>query len=62
VVTERYVFDPYGKATVLDANFTVDADGRSDVGNVVTYAGRDIDPLTGLYYNRRRWYDAADVH
>jgi RHS repeat-associated protein len=32
---------------------------RDNVGNVVTYAGRDIDPLTGLYYNRRRWYDAG---
>lgn len=30
VVVERYVYDPYGKQTVLEANWSVDADGQSD--------------------------------
>jgi RHS repeat-associated protein len=57
-VQERYRYSPYGAVTVLDADFSVDADGKSDIGNSVTYTGRQLDAETGLYYYRNRHYHA----
>jgi RHS repeat-associated protein len=53
---ERYRYSPYGAVTVLDADFSVDADGKSDIGNSVTFTGRQFDSETGLYYYRNRYY------
>jgi RHS repeat-associated protein len=53
---ERYRYSPYGAVTVLDADFSVDADGKSDIGNSCTYTGRQIDWETGLFYYRNRYY------
>jgi RHS repeat-associated protein len=53
---ERYAYSPYGKVTVLDANFAVDADGISDIGNTHFYTGRELDAETGLQLNRNRFY------
>lgn len=58
VVQERYRYSPYGELTVLDANFAVDADGKSDIGNSYTYTGREFDGETGLYHYRNRYYHA----
>ena len=55
-VVERYTYDPYGKVTVLDADFSADADGLSDVDNVVLYTGHKYDAETGLYWACRRYY------
>jgi len=69
-VVERYMYDAYGKATVLngangtdpDVNGTtvfewdVDADGLSDVANDVLFAGYRFDSETGLYDVRNRQY------
>ena len=69
-VVERYMYDAYGKATVLNgANGTdpdvngstvfewdVDADGLSDVANDVLFAGYRFDGETGLYAVRNRTY------
>jgi hypothetical protein len=41
-VQERYRYSPYGAVTVLDADFSVDADGQSDIGNSVTFTGRQL--------------------
>ena len=57
-VIERYKYTPYGQVVVLDANLSVDADGKSDVANPVTYTGRRFDDETGLYYYRNRYYHA----
>lgn len=38
-VIERYVYDPYGKPTVLDANWATDSDGYSDVYNRYMFQG-----------------------
>ncbi len=58
---ERYEYDAYGKVRVLDADFTDDADGLSDVGNPYTFTGRRLDSLDSgrlvLMYYRTRTYD-----
>ena len=55
-VAERYNYTPYGAVTFLDANFAVDADQISDIGNQHLYTGRERDPETGLQLNRHRYY------
>ncbi len=55
-VVERYVYTPYGKATVLDPDFTADGDNASDFSNATLYTGRELDPETSLYYYRARYY------
>ena len=55
-VVERYHYDPYGKVTILDADFSADSDNKSDVGNEILFTSRRLDPETGLYYFRARYY------
>ncbi|MFO0911688.1 MAG: RHS repeat-associated core domain-containing protein [Pirellulales bacterium] len=57
-VFERYYYSPYGKLSVLDANFAADADGASDVANAFTYTGRQFDNESGIYQYRHRYYHA----
>jgi RHS repeat-associated protein len=57
-VVERYVYTPYGKATILDPDFSADADNTSDFSNTTLYTGRELDPETSLYYYRARYYSA----
>ncbi|MFW6169696.1 MAG: hypothetical protein ACODAD_04335, partial [Planctomycetota bacterium] len=49
-VVERYLYTPYGEVTVLDGDFSSDADGKSDYNNTTLYTGRTFDPAIGLYY------------
>ena len=66
-VVERYVYDPYGKVTVLhgadDADGAVtewDEDtGGSDWDNEILYSGYRYDPETHLYHVRHRMYHAT---
>ncbi|MGB6873839.1 MAG: hypothetical protein WBE46_06875, partial [Dehalococcoidia bacterium] len=53
---ERYIYDPYGKPTVLDADWSSDADGKSDYDNNILYCGYYYDWETGLYHVRNRYY------
>ena len=55
-VKERYSYTPYGEVTILDADFSADADNKSDIGNEYLYTGRRLDPETGLQLNRERYY------
>jgi RHS repeat-associated protein len=55
-VVERYHYSPYGTLTILDPDFSNDADGQSDILNAVMYAGRYLDVETGLYQYRNRYY------
>jgi RHS repeat-associated protein len=55
-VVERYLYSPYGEVTILDPDFTADADGASDYANTTLYTGREYDPQTGLMYYRARYY------
>jgi RHS repeat-associated protein len=67
-VVERYLYDPYGKVTVLngasgaekDPNVTEwspDADNKSDWDNEILFCGYWYDPETGLFHVRERYYD-----
>ncbi|HEX8911045.1 MAG TPA: RHS repeat-associated core domain-containing protein [Humisphaera sp.] len=58
-VVERYAYDPYGEVTVLDANFTPDADGVSDCTWNILYQGRKWDALTHDYDARNREYSSS---
>src|SRR5690606_23128537 len=58
-IIERFGYDPYGMRMVLDAYWTTDADGESDVGFVHGHQGLRFDPATGLYDSRLRPYDPA---
>ena len=63
---ERYIYDPYGKVTILNGANGVDKDGAvtewtedgdqtaSDVENSILYCGYRFDNETGLYHVRRR--------
>ena len=55
-VVERYHYDPYGKVTILDADFSADSDNKSDIGNEILFTSRRLDPETGLMYFRARYY------
>jgi RHS repeat-associated protein len=57
-VLERYQYTGYGNLKVLDANFADDADGKTDIGNLITYTGREYDAETGLFHYRHRYYHA----
>ena len=55
-VIERFAYTPYGQSTVLDANFTADSDGISDVGLEYRFTSREFDNETTLHYFRARYY------
>jgi RHS repeat-associated protein len=71
-VVERYMYDAYGKATILNgpadldnhpnatppatvADWSADADQKSDLANVIFFAGYPLDPETGMYLARNRY-------
>ena len=63
-VVERYTYDAYGQATVLDASYTPLASNawgtpHSAAGNPYLFTGRELDEETGLYFYRARYYDAV---
>jgi RHS repeat-associated protein len=53
-VSEHYVYDAYGKATIYDDAWTEQTD--SAFANTILYGGRELDPTSGLYDFRARWY------
>jgi len=69
-VVERYMYDAYGKVTVLNgetgydgglgegqaAEWSADADNKSDWGNEVLYAGYRLDAESGMFQVRNRNY------
>ena len=56
---ERYLYDPYGTATIYDGSWT-NTRSTSSYANVVRYTGREWDGETGIYLYRHRFY-AAEV-
>jgi RHS repeat-associated protein len=55
-VVERYMYDPYGKVTVLEDDWTPREVNASAVANDILYAGYRFDAETGLYDVRNRAY------
>ena len=58
VVVERYQYSPYGEMTILEADFDVAGSQVSSIGNEFLYTGRRLDPESGLYQFRHRYYHA----
>jgi len=58
-VVERYCYDAYGRLTVLDDDWSDDADNASDVDNEILYCGYRFDSETGYYHVRHRVYDPS---
>jgi RHS repeat-associated protein/uncharacterized delta-60 repeat protein len=56
VVVERYQYDPYGVYMVLNADYTVDADGVKDVDMPFGFQGGREDAATGNVDFRNRFY------
>ena len=56
-VVERYMYDPYGKQTVLDPNWSADADDTTDYAFHHGFQGGRLDPATGKIDFRNRQYD-----
>ena len=54
---ERYIYDPYGRLTIYDATWS-NTRSSSSYSNYVLFTGRHLDPETGLYYYRARYYSA----
>ena len=54
-VVERYLYDPYGKVTITDANWSVITWANSKK-NEILYCGYRLDPESGLYHVRHRSY------
>jgi RHS repeat-associated protein len=52
-VVERFVYDPFGKVTVLEADYDLKG-GGSDYAWVYLYQGRPLDSVSGTYNFRRR--------
>ena len=53
-IAERYEYSPYGERLVLDADYSDDVDGISDVGNDIGHQGLMHDEEMGLIQNRLR--------
>ena len=58
VVQERYSYDAYGHVTVYNASWT-ETGNTSAVGNDRFFAGMQLDPVTGMYEDGCRWYNAS---
>ncbi len=57
-VVERYVYDPYGRAAVLDGNWQPIAWSDSK-RNEIRFTGHRFNPTTGTYHARNREYHPA---
>jgi len=55
-VVERFVYNAYGRSTVLDPDFTADGDGLSDYAWEYRFTSREYDSETGMHYFRARYY------
>jgi RHS repeat-associated protein len=51
-VVERYLFDPYGTRTIMNASWTVISSSAYDW--LIAYQGLMVDPESGFIYNRGR--------
>jgi RHS repeat-associated protein len=53
---ERYYYSPYGNLLFLGPSFNVLSTQQTQIGNSVTYTGRQYDAESGLYNYRSRYY------
>jgi RHS repeat-associated protein len=55
-IAERYRFDDFGKVDIGDGAGWAREDTESALGNPYLFQGRRLDPETGFYYFRNRYY------
>jgi RHS repeat-associated protein len=58
-VVERYAYDPFGAATVLNPDFSAKAGGQSGYAWTILFQGLRQSPVTALYHARNRDYSAT---
>ncbi len=58
-IVERTTYDAYGAPQFTDANFNPFASTTSSVGNPFLFTAQRLDPETGLYYYRNRYYNSS---
>ena len=56
-IAERYTYTAYGKCKVRMTNFTPAANNESAYDWRSLYTSRELDPETGFFYYRMRYYD-----
>ena len=55
-VVERYEYDPYGKVTIYNSDWSATVPWENSRKNEILYCGYRFDPETGLYHVRHRMY------
>jgi RHS repeat-associated protein len=55
-VVEGYQYDAYGQQTVFRGGFGGSTSATSGVGNPYMYTGQRLDPESGLFYYKNRYY------
>jgi len=58
-VVQHYVYDSFGRATVLDATGTQYALDLAPIQQPYGYTGRELDSESDLYYYRARYYNPS---
>jgi RHS repeat-associated protein len=56
-IVEKYDYDPFGQVTIRNSSDVIIS--NSNISNHFMFAGRRLDPVTGLYYYRNRYYDPS---
>jgi len=56
-VIERYVYDPYGKRTIYDDDWSDEISWANSKKNEILFTGHRLDDESGLYSVRHRYYD-----
>ena len=55
-MVERYLYEPYGKATVCNGSWTPREGNASAYSNEILFTGHRLDPESGLYITLHRHY------
>ena len=55
-VQERYVYDPYGRVTIYDDDWSDEVDWGDSKKNEILYCGYRYDPESNLYHVRNRYH------
>jgi RHS repeat-associated protein len=58
-IAERYVYDPYGKRTIYDDDWSDEISWANSKQNEILFTGHRLNPESGLYYAGVRYYDPA---